>query len=271
LMMRHNTTTAATTNRQLNQQVEEDADDATIAAAVKDCVVVSNCARFELLLAVDEGKSIDSGDETEDDPLSMSTIDIVKKSLSRSLLRQVRAYERRKKKNPLLELQLNFDSPGWIVNDDLTEIYVDEGDVLDICNSWTVMRGSRDVARHLCLIAAGMASRPRRPDRPVVFRPFSSRDAHILLQLKRTLDGVVTTRTNGKRRREPPTAMTSASSSSDNVCSTLLRFALRAGKAARNIDKIPELAELRKYGTGDNSKFASEPPAQLARHVEEVT
>ncbi len=37
-------------------------------------------------------------------------------------------------------------------------------------------------------VAAGMAPRASRPDRPVLFRPFSSRDAHIMLQLKRTAE-----------------------------------------------------------------------------------
>ena len=108
---------------------------------------------------------------------------------------------------------------------------------------WERKEGYEDVAHHLCLIAAGMASRPRRPDREVIFRPFSSRDAHILLQLKRTKEVAIGKETN-----------------------KLLECALRAGKAARNHDVVPELKLLREYGTGD-SKYSTEAPPETLQLV----
>jgi len=141
-----------------------------------------------------------------------------------------------------------FDWPGaidlkadWTGND--TPVHQEA--VKDLSRHWTVLNDSRDIAQHLSLVAAGMAPRPRRPDREVIFQPFSSRDAHILLQLKRTLDVA----------GDSPTL------------STVLRFALQAGKAARNPDIVPELMELRnEYGTG-NSKFDVTPPIEVSRKV----
>ena len=69
------------------------------------------------------------------------------------------------------------------------------------------------------------------------FRPFSSRDAHILLQLKRTP-------TEGNRIK------------------ILLDAALAAGKAARDPQRVPELQSLRDYGPGDD-KYSIDPPAQV--------
>ena len=43
----------------------------------------------------------------------------------------------------------------------------------------TSMEGAYEISNHLCLIAVagGLAPRPNRPDREVIFRPYSSRDA----------------------------------------------------------------------------------------------
>ena len=41
----------------------------------------------------------------------------------------------------------------------------------------TSMEGAYEISNHLCLIAGGLAPRPSRPDREVIFRPYSSRDA----------------------------------------------------------------------------------------------
>jgi hypothetical protein len=112
---------------------------------------------------------------------------------------------------------------------------------------WEVKEGYENIALHLCLVAAGLASRPRRPDREVVFRPFSSRDAHIILQLKRTKDAA-----RGKETNK------------------LLECALRAGKAARNPDVVPELKLLRDYGTGDSKYSTDAPPEILHRVIDSV-
>jgi hypothetical protein len=234
------------------------------------------------MLAVERSGA--GSDDDEEDREDLAIAESLKASVSRTLLLQARAYQWRRKKNPLIELQLNWDSPDWVVNFDPENDGVpapvgEELAVSELLRSWEVCRGPRDVARHLCLVAAGMASRPRRPDRPVTFRPFSSRDAHIMLQLKRTLDSLahVQHRPSGGegegaagRSRRSSSRNNNNNSNNSACCSTLLRHAQQAGKAARNPDKVPELLELRRYGTGDNSKYATEPPAQLARQVREV-
>jgi hypothetical protein len=184
--------------------------------SVDECSVLSNCARFELLL------------------WSPETSDVVRDQVSKVLAAQVQAHQRR----PFSVLQdqiARFDSPQSI---DANAPPCD-GEIIvsDIRTSWKCLSGVERVCDHLCLVAAGMASRPNRPDRPVPFRPFSSRDAHILLQLKRTP-------TEGNRIK------------------LLLDAALAAGKAARDPQRVPELQSLRDYGSGDN-KYSMDPPAEI--------
>ncbi|KAL3938800.1 MAG: hypothetical protein SGBAC_006363 [Bacillariaceae sp.] len=91
-------------------------------------------------------------------------------------------------------------------------------------------------------MSAGASPRPRRPDRQVIFRPYSSRDAHILLQLKRTKDVV---------------------SSRSGLLNLLLELAIRAGKAARNEKIVPALKELKSYGS------SRDPPLDLSIEIQE--
>jgi hypothetical protein len=186
---------------------------------IDECVVLSNCARFELLLVT-----------STSDPTS---------GISSKLLSQVDSHL----SQPFL-LHVPFDFPGQI--DPRAKKVKDATRVMELSSRWTRFTGTKAVAEHLSLVAAGMAPRPNRPGRAVHFAPFSSRDAHILLQLKRTLkccDGTTS--------------------------QTLLRYALQAGKAARDTNKVPELAELRQYGTG-NSKYDTTPPKDISRRVAEV-
>jgi hypothetical protein len=120
------------------------------------------------------------------------------------------------------------------------------------------------MVHHLCLVAVGLAPRPRRPNREIVFRPFSSRDAHILLQLKRTADII----TSSPHWTKPSQNMLPKTS----YLLTLLQFALRAGKAARNPNKVPALMELRdRYGeTGNSPKYDIEPPIETMQKVIQV-
>lgn len=112
--------------------------------------------------------------------------------------------------------------------------------VQELSCHWNCISGVEEVSHHLCLVAAGMALRPNRPDRPVPFQPFSSRDAHILLQLKRTpFEG-------------------------GNRIKLLLNAALSAGKAARDPQQVPALEQLRRdYGETGNSKYSIAPPAAV--------
>ena len=50
----------------------------------------------------------------------------------------------------------------------------------------------------------------------------------------------------------------------------LLRYAIQAGKAARNVEKVPELEELRQYGTCSSNKYSTQPPSHVLERVTEA-
>ena len=187
-----------------------------------EVVIISNCARLELLIVCDE------------DPKEM---------ISRELLHQVQYHQEHPHRIPL---SLGWDMPSCIdapCNGSEYRNTVSANQVQELMRHWTHFQDSHIIARHLCMIAASMAVRPRRPGRPVPFQPFSSRDAHVLLQLKRTLDIC-----KGKQTR------------------IMLKGALEAGKAVRNEKIVPELTLLRQYGTGD-SKYSVQPPTHVVDSV----
>lgn len=194
---------------------------------IEECVILSNCARFDIILVVD------------DDP------DVVKQHLSACLLAQINAFESR----PMNRFHLDIDWPGYISPDCPIDLEAKELEISELSNYWNHLSGVESISRYLFLVAAGMATRPNRPDRAVTFRPFSSRDAHILLQLKRTYDC--------SARKNPRVAM-------------ILKYALRVGKAIRNPSIVPELDLLKKYGTGD-TKYDSSPSEQLLASVTKVS
>ena len=161
---------------------------------IRECLILSNCARFELMLV------------TEADV--QSTVATV----SEVLMGQVEALKKRSMPLP------PFDWPAVIESNPPSSA---TDTTLDPQQHWSVLEDPADVSRHLCLIAAGMASRPRRPGRPTPFQPFSARDAHVLLQLKRTLDP-----------QQPQ-------------CTRWLQYALQFGKRVRTVADVPEIADLR--------------------------
>ena len=148
---------------------------------IGECSVFSNCARFEVIVWCPE--RIDS--------------DVIRNQVSQTLAAQVQAHRNRTTFSILQDQIARFDSPKSIhvhalpCNDDII--------VKEISNHWDVFSGVQVICHHLALVAAGMATRPNRPDKLVSFRPFSSRDAHILLQLKRTptVDRCCTSRRKG--------------------------------------------------------------------------
>ncbi|KAL3802020.1 hypothetical protein ACHAWO_002440 [Cyclotella atomus] len=122
--------------------------------------------------------------------------------------------------------------------------------IMQLSQRLTCIEGARPISTHLSLIASGIAPRTNRPDREVIFRPYSSRDAHILLQLKRTAE-VVSTLSSDKR--------------GGGACmKILLDSALSAGKAARNEQIVPEIRKLKEFGSDGT------PPIGLAKIVAEA-
>lgn len=192
-------------------------------SSTRNCVVISNCARFELLV-------VHSG------PLPIDRI-------SELLLLQVLANQDRRFPTPPLDWPdaivpyVAFSSDKEPLNAQLTATMIGE-----LASYWAVFTGPKQILEHLCLVAAGMARRPSRPGRPIEFRPFSSRDAHVVLQLKRTL----------------------ALSEPGSISSFLIQAALKAGKAVRNPATTPEIQLLRSHPSWRESQ-------DVARQVRQTT
>mmetsp|Transcript_18240 Transcript_18240/g.42241 ORF Transcript_18240/g.42241 Transcript_18240/m.42241 type:complete len:457 (-) Transcript_18240:134-1504(-) len=174
---------------------------------LEECCVISTCARFEFLVFL----------KNHPDALSKVT-----KGISRFLVAQMR-YDR--------ALQMPFnrhehysgkDRPGRI-NPEMKPKYDDTTQAV-LEENWKVIDGVEDVCRYLCCAAAGMQPYPGEPDRPVDFRPFASRNAHILCQLKYCARG-----TFGERAKAKP----------------LMDATLRAGKMARDVRVVPEIHDVR--------------------------
>ena len=202
---------------------------------IDSCSVISNCARLEILLAASASNNQNA----------TATIELLRKEISRCLVAQNNS--NKQQSTVLSTLTQSMDWPQLFLDLQATCTGErNEHEALELAQFFTGLQGLDEVLRHLSLVSAGMASRPRRPDRPTIFRPFSSRDAHILLQLKRTKEV----------------------SAPGRLPNQLLEYALRAGKAARNSDIVPELLLLKPYGTGDTSRYSTDPPKDLLEKVQ---
>jgi hypothetical protein len=179
------------------------------AITLDECAILSNCARFEILLVVSYEHLIQSNDcrATQDQQLD----EILKNSVSNSIMAQVEFHQ------TLSDQQRNnkLDQPDLIQEG---ETFPTARGTHDLQNYWNHINGTNDVCHHLCLVASGMAVYPKWPLRYVEFRPFSSRDAHISWQLKRTLE-----------------------LASGSKLQLILQSALVSGKACRNVDKVSEI------------------------------
>lgn len=209
-------------------------------SGLRECSVLSNCARLEVLCVWNQ--------EEDDSSPIISRDERRLQELSSCLLHQIDFYDSTKNRF-VASLTQSLDRPNVLSTDSTATIQSDSKNVKDLSRHWTSYSDLSDILLHLCQISAGMATRPRRPERQVVFRPFSSRDAHILLQLKRTKE--VVSKNNG-------------------VLNQLLEYATRAGKAARNDNLVPALSKLKGYGDGSSKYSTSDPPLDLSRQVQQV-
>jgi hypothetical protein len=254
---------------------------------VKDCVILSNCARFEILLELETRHVVMNNEEENDDIGTMNHELFLTEIISSALLCQIESFQKPRRGSFSASLKLwlpavdwpgvidmnagtTLMSPSSLSNNNAAAASAAASAVKELSQHWTHYTSLECIMQHLSLVAAGLASRPRRPDRAVIFRPFSSRDAHILLQLKRTVDlfGAARRRDNNF---ESSLSSLSSSLQSSSYLPQLLRFALQAGKAARNPAVVPELEQLRVYGTGDDLKYSSEVPAEVQNRVVEVS
>lgn len=248
---------------------------------VSSCVVISNCARLELLLVLHEECDLPQ----------------LENEVTRCILAQVHQprHSSTTSSSSILDslLVTLMDRPEQIhANAILSN--KEQHDVASI--KWTRIVGVEQVCRHLCLVAAGMATRPNRPHRPVFFRPFSSRDAHILLQLKRVSEVQLYQYTKVvaavvvwllyamyvqrhsyilllllSRTQVLATSCSNDGSAGLPVAKLLLDASLTAGKAARDVTKVPAIAPLQQYGSGASRYYSSEPPAALTQAATEVS
>ena len=229
---------------------------------VVECVALSNCARFETIFVLEEQQQQTNIDLTQNITLCA---DIAGRYLTAYRLQQ-QISSQRTKSSSLLEragLTTWLDLPGAVntesnLDNNLSDKQCSE--IISLAQRLSSMDGALNLSSHLGLIAGGLAPRPNRPDREVVFRPYSSRDAHILLQLKRTVEVVSVV-----DREEDGLESGKRSKNSRGRIKTLLDGALSAGKAARNEDIVPEIKQLKEYGSdGTPPKGVADVVAQAA-------
>ncbi|KAG7338686.1 hypothetical protein IV203_037290 [Nitzschia inconspicua] len=231
----------------------------TLSSPGSECVILSNCARFEIIVGcqrVTEARlddSISFGKQLANEILAC-------------LLFQQNYYSKRQQKDQGWKA---FWTAATSINnaaDRPQDVLTNASPDLCSCNEddtpsipfpyWDVLEGGEVILPHLCRVAAGMAQRPRRMDRPVLFRPFSSRDAHILLQLKRTRELSLEMKSSdavrgGRQRKRIP---------------LLLEYAQRAGKAARNPNIVPQLESLRtEYKAASSQSISPKDVKESAR------
>lgn len=204
----------------------------TANVKIKECAILSNCARLDILVSLDFGQSIINSGQEEID---------VKRIISAVVSSQLEVFQSKKtERNAFIEgVSSLLDLPGMV--DETIDISVEVTTELE--SLLEIKSEVDDILRHFSFVAAGLAQRASRPDRDVVFRPFSSRDAHIMLQLKRTAEV----------------------SKEFTTMKTIFDTALSSGKGARNPKECPSLNKLKGYdGEG---KYSQAAPPKLARDV----
>uniref|UniRef100_A0A6S8U7D7 Uncharacterized protein n=1 Tax=Chaetoceros debilis TaxID=122233 RepID=A0A6S8U7D7_9STRA len=199
-----------------------------------ETAVLSTCARFEVVVVMSRSKS------QEDPGFNPDSDDAIKDSLVGALAEQIIFQEC--KKSYLLKSLLPFsvfDKPQRICSN--TSERIKSPFALKSLQTLTdamkdevmVTVNVENVSRRLCLIGAGLQDRP-------IFRPFSSRDAHVMAQIKRTADGAVQQHSDEK----------SLDTATATYCKILFDAALQCGKAARSSKAVPILDELRSASNG---------------------
>ena len=248
---------------------------------ITECAILSNCARMDVLLVMQGMYGSNSNDSKSDFeskgelyPNSSIIHESAKLLVTKCILDQLKSFQNRRKlrgvaSSVLLEgLSSVLDLPGMVHTDvDVKQkMSVDLKDI-DYCsesldrsnlhadseelNFFQLLNSTNNVTeivRHFSTVAAGIAPRASRPDRSIVFRPFSSRDAHIMLQLKRTAE---------------------VANAYPKV-KVVLDCALTAGKAARDPKICTILEKLKPFAA--EGKYSQKPPPLLEKEaIESVT
>ena len=190
-----------------------------------EACVLANCARLEVLVATN--RSADAQEVTE--------------CVARCLVSQITAPTTQTGGLQALSKFLDSDPEDRIVFPcDDARSPDHERLRRSLRSSLTCIVGAEEVARSLATIAAGLTGRNGK-----TFDPFSSRDAHIMLQLKRALDAC--TRPGRSTRTDdhaPPCK---------ERLGVIIRSALEAGKAARSASIVPSIKALQGLERGNTA------------------
>lgn len=231
---------------------------------IKECSVLSTCARFNIILVLHHQSICPPPMPIN---YSYKQRDLKVKQIAASV---ATAYILHQQLHSSSQKQLHQQSTRQRRNNDA---------VYQIANQFTHIEGAYSISSHLSVVASGLAPRPDRTFKTstteveeVVFRPYSSHDSHILMQLKRAVeiisvqgsDGTIyeqdsfyadhaspSQRQRYKKKRTKGTKL--LGSPSRGRIKTLLDAALRAGKLARNEHVVPEIIPLKLYCLEDDS------------------
>jgi hypothetical protein len=219
---------------------------------VVECGILSNCARLDVVLVIQSTVSYwnDTTSFIAEQQQQQQAKHFAKHIVACTLLSQLQAYYNKRLAHSsartfiIDSVSSLLDLSGMVVESNMddgttssTELYKNL-----YHNHLVHSSNSTDIIQYFCNVAAGIQCRPSRPTRSVVFRPYSSRDAHIMLQIKRTAEIV--------------------SSYSFPRTKILLDTALQVGKGARNPTRVPSIVTLREY---ESSK--SFPPLAIVQTV----
>ncbi len=171
--------------------------------AIEECVVLSNCARLDILLVLKkiretgteaptfspsrpEMSVADNLDSRMQNTTAIADI-AARYAVAYILHHQINA--RRSKGTTLLKrtgLSSWLDLPGLIQTSTATSsITRDQSMCINQLGQRLIsIEDPQAISTHLCLVACGLAPRTNRPDREVIFRPYSSRDAREYQQRK---------------------------------------------------------------------------------------
>jgi len=247
----------------LTQSISDN-DDVLLHHGIEECAILSNCARMDVLLCLQTNVTTyhqyncqyDQNENHSKNDMESRIHDSIEEAskvlVANCIMNQLTAYQRIKKEKGgsaiIWEgLSSFFDLPGMV---SMTDVVTNGGRNENSQGLSELLISSSqldEIILHFCNVAAGLAKRDSRPDRPVTFRPFSSRDAHIMLQLKRTVEVA-----NQYSRVK-----------------LILDTSLNAGKAARDVNTVSILKEMKKYD-GEGKYSVAAPPQLALQAIEDV-
>lgn len=257
-----------------------------------ECAVISTCKRFEILITMEtETKSsIDNNKLNNNNKHKEDRIDTIKSIIASYLTEQIINQRRKLKLLGIIPfLTLPLDKPSRIKNLPSNYLFAQQKkqqkekyNELEetIKEEITIVNGTQNVSKRLIQLASGLLDRP-------IFRPFSSRDSHIMFQLKKTSEGSQRRQllfsneyskqqhpsydsTNDYELTSEETHNTAYGNNHKKLenCRTkyskiIFDVALQGGKAARSPKVVPVLNQLREESSG-----ADGPPQLSAKAAE---